>query len=210
MKRIGRLRFDRRGFLTRSVALATAGAVTPSLARAAQPDSPKLLAIARAMLARNQREVTIGDIVALADFSSPSWRPRFHLVDLARGTVASHLTAHGRGSDPAHTGWLKGFSNEFGSYASSEGAYVVGGQYDGKYGRAIRLGGLDPRNSNAEARAIVVHQAWYVSAGMIEKYGKLGRSEGCFALSEAGIAAALSALGPGRLLYAGKFDEFSG
>ncbi len=208
MKRIGRLRLDRRGFLTRSIALAAAGAVAPSLAHATQSRSPKLLAIARAMLERNARHVGKADIVALADFSAPSWSPRFHVVDMTAGTVASHLAAHGRGSDPAHTGWLKSFSNEIGSNASSEGAYVVGEQYDGKYGRAIRLSGLDPRNSNAEARAIVVHQAWYVSAGMIEKYGKLGRSEGCFALSETGMAATLSALGPGRLLYAGKFDEF--
>lgn len=209
MKWIGRLRLDRRGFLARSIALATAGVVAPSVACAAQSDTPRLLAIAQAMLARNARHVRKTDIVALADFSAPSWRPRFHLVDLEGGTVASHLAAHGRGSDLAHTGWLKSFSNELGSNASSEGAYVVGDQYDGKYGRAIRLGGLDPHNSNAEARAIVVHQAWYVSAGMVEKYGKPGRSQGCFALSETGIAATLSALGPGRLLYAGKFDEFS-
>ena len=202
------MRLDRRGFLRGTIAFAAAGVAAPSLAHAAQKDHPKLLAIARAMLERHARQVKKSDIVGLADFSAPSWLPRFHLVDPAAGTVASHLTAHGRGSDPAHTGWLKSFSNEFGSNATSEGAYLVGGQYDGKYGRAIRLAGLDPHNANAEARAIVIHQAWYVSAGMIEKYGKLGRSEGCFALSETGIQAALTALGPGRLLYAGKFDEF--
>jgi hypothetical protein len=125
------------------------------------------------------------------------------------GTVTSHLTAHGRGSDPAHTGWLKKFSNEIGSNASSDGAYVTGVQYDGKYGRAIRLAGLDRQNSNAEARAIVIHQAWYVGDDMLAKYGKLGRSEGCFALSETGLAAALAALGPGRLLYAGKLDRLA-
>jgi len=204
------LRLDRRGFLARSVALAGVGALAPSAVSAAQKDKPKLLAIARAMLARNARHVSNSSIVALADFSAPSWKARFHFVDTAGGTVVSHLTAHGRGSDPAHTGWLKSFSNDIGSNASSEGAYVVGGQYDGKYGRAIRLAGLEPHNSNAERRAIVIHQAWYVSDAMIEKYGKLGRSEGCFALSETGIAQALSTLAPGILLYAGKFDEFGG
>ena len=204
------MRLDRRGFLARTLALAGVGAVAPSAARAAQKDKRKLLAIAKAMLVRNARHIANSNIVALADFSAPSWTARFHLVDIAGGTVASHLTAHGRGSDPAHTGWLKSFSNDIGSNASSEGAYVVGGQYDGKYGRAIRLSGLEPHNSNAERRAIVIHQAWYVSEAMIEKYGKLGRSEGCFALSDAGIAQALSSLTPGLLLYAGKFDEFSG
>lgn len=145
--------------------------------------------------------------MALADFSSPSWTPRFHLVDLVNDEVASLLTAHGRGSDPAHTGWLRSFSNDVGSNASSHGAYATGAQYDGKYGRAMRLAGLDPENSNAERRAIVIHQAWYVSDDMIAKYGKLGRSEGCFALSDQGLQQTLARLGPGRLLFAGKLDE---
>jgi hypothetical protein len=42
---------------------------------------------------------------------------------------------------------------------------------------------------------------------MIAQHGKLGRSEGCFALSEQGLQAALAALGPGRLLFAGKLSE---
>lgn len=203
------MRLDRRRFLGRSLALAAAGSLAPSLAFAARPESPNLLAIAKRLLQQNARTVANTDIVALADFSAPSWLPRFHVVDMVGGTVTSHLTAHGRGSDLAHTGWLKNFSNEIGSNASSDGAYVTGVQYDGKYGRAIRLAGLDLQNSNAEARAIVIHQAWYVSDGMLAKYGKLGRSEGCFALSGTGLAAVLAALGPGRLLYAGKLDRFA-
>ncbi len=200
------MRIDRRTFLGRSIALAAVGAAAPALANTADDFRPNLLALAKALLEKNASKIAKSDIVALADFSAPSWRARFHIVDLIGGTVSSHLTAHGRGSDPAHTGWLKKFSNEFGSNASSDGAYVTGGQYDGKYGRAMRLTGLDPQNSNAEARAIVIHQAWYASDDMIAKYGKLGRSEGCFALNETGISATLAALGPGRLLYAGKLD----
>ncbi len=200
------MRLNRRTFLTRSLALATAGAAAPALAFAAPVVPPNLIALAKSLLDQNASSVARTDVVALADFSAPSWRPRFHIVDMISGTVSSHLTAHGRGSDPAHTGWLRKFSNDFGSNASSDGAYVTGVQYDGKYGRAIRLAGLDPQNSNAEARAIVIHQAWYVSDDMIAKYGKLGRSEGCFALNEMGIAETLAALGPGRLLYAGKLD----
>lgn len=169
-------------------------------------DERHLLAVAEYLLKRNAKRIDHRDIVALADFSAPSWTPRFHLVDLAKREVSSLLTAHGRGSDPAHTGWLKSFSNEPGSNASSDGAYVTGAQYDGKYGRAMRLAGLDPENSNAERRAIVIHQAWYVGDDMISKYGKLGRSEGCFALSDAGLQQTLAALGPGRLLHAGKLD----
>lgn len=196
-----------RRHLLKAGAFAAAASVTPVLAAGRTVDRSRLLAVAELLLKRNASRIDFRDVVAFADFSAPSWTQRFHLVDLERREVTSLLTAHGRGSDPAHTGWLKAFSNEPGSNASSDGAYITGAQYDGKYGRAMRLAGLDPGNSNAERRAIVIHQAWYVSDAMIARYGKPGRSEGCFALSEAGLQQTLAALGPGRLLYAGKLDD---
>jgi hypothetical protein len=39
---------------------------------------------------------------------------------------------------------------------------------------------------------------------VVRDYGKLGRSEGCFAFSAASHAEVLARLGPGRLLYADK------
>lgn len=162
-------------------------------------------AIARRLLAENAGRISVTDRVGIADFTAPSWRPRFHLVDMIGGEVSSYLVAHGRGSDPSHTGWLERFSNTVGSNASSYGAYLTGARYAGKYGPSMRLAGLDPDNSNAEARAIVIHAAWYVGPDMIGKYGKLGRSEGCFAFSESDRNEVVERLGEGRLLYAGKF-----
>jgi len=49
-----------------------------------------------------------------------------------------------------------------------------------------------------------VHAAWYVSADMVAQHGKLGRSEGCFAFSDADLKSVLDQLGPGRLIYADK------
>jgi L,D-transpeptidase catalytic domain len=142
------------------------------------------------------------DIVAIADFALPSRAPRLHLVDLADGSVQSHWVAHGRGSDPARTGWLQRFSNEPRSNATSAGAYRTAGIYVGAHGPSIRLEGLDPSNSNAASRAIVVHGAWYVSAAMIGRYGMPGRSEGCFAVSEASLKELLPRLSAGHLIYA--------
>jgi L,D-transpeptidase catalytic domain len=68
----------------------------------------------------------------------------------------------------------------------------------------MRLDGLDPTNSNAASRAIVMHGAWYVSGAMIAHCGMLGRSEGCFAVAQASLDEILTRLGPGRLIYAGK------
>ena len=64
------------------------------------------------------------DVVGIADFTRPSGEPRFFLLDTNSGRVTRHLVAHGRGSDPAHTGFLQRFSNRVGSEASSNGAYV--------------------------------------------------------------------------------------
>ena len=74
--------------------------------------SPAMLRRAMAALDRHGAVIPNRDVIGIADFSLPSRTPRFHLVDVANGRVSSHLVAHGRGSDPAHTGWLQRFSNE--------------------------------------------------------------------------------------------------
>jgi hypothetical protein len=165
---------------------------------------PAVIAAARAGLDRAGVRVTHRDLVGVADFSQPSRLPRLHLVDLAGGRMESLLVAHGRGSDPAHTGWLHMFSNLPGSAATSQGDYVTGDYYVGEHGRSMRLKGLDATNSNAEARAIVVHAAWYVGPDIARTRGVLGRSEGCFALAPSDLPRALDRLGPGRLLVAAR------
>jgi hypothetical protein len=166
--------------------------------------SPALLRRALAALDRHSAVIAHRDVIAIADFSLASRTPRFHLVDLADGRTCSYLVAHGRGSDPAHTGWLQRFSNEAQSHATSAGAYRTDEMYIGAHGRSIRLTGLDATNDNALSRAIVVHAAWYVSPEMAKAHGVLGRSEGCFALSGASLPEVLQRLGPGHLIYADK------
>jgi hypothetical protein len=164
-----------------------------------------LAATARAELQRVGSAVRKTDLVGLVDFSNPSRLARFHLVDMTSGKVDSLLVAHGRGSDPEHSGWVRSFSNAMGSNCSSEGAYVTGAYYVGQHGRSMNLKGLDPSNDNAEARRIVVHSAPYVSAAQARQRGVLGRSEGCFAVAAADLDQVLTRLGPGRLLVARKF-----
>jgi hypothetical protein len=165
---------------------------------------PKLKARALMALAARRSQIRHADVIAITDFAKPSREARFYLLNVANGQVTSHLCAHGRGSDPAHSGWLERFSNEPGSEASSNGIYLTGEVYHGKYGRSLRLEGLSPTNSNALARAIVVHSAAYAEPHMIAERGKLGRSEGCFALPIVSHAEVMYRLGPGRLIYADK------
>ncbi|MGO9988462.1 MAG: murein L,D-transpeptidase catalytic domain family protein [Steroidobacteraceae bacterium] len=166
--------------------------------------APSLLRRALDALQRHHESITYRDFIGVADFSLPSRTPRFHVVNLADGSVRSHLVAHGRGSDPSHTGWLERFSNEPRSNATSAGAYRTDSFYVGAHGHSMRLEGLDPTNSNALSRAIVVHGAWYVSEEMIGYSGMLGRSQGCFAVADSSLPEIVTALGPGRLIYADK------
>lgn len=163
-----------------------------------------ILERAHAALDAHKEKILLRDRIALADFTISSNSLRFHIVDLIGGQYSSYLVAHGRGSDPAHTGYLQSFSNEPNSYATSEGAYVTGPIYDGVHGRSMRLVGLDPTNNNADVRAIVIHSAPYVSEDHIATFGKLGRSEGCFVVAPHLIAQVLGLLGPDRMLYSAK------
>ena len=210
---------SRRAFLTSG--LTVAGAVVASGAfaspvRAAVPAAPvapltsprmvrpALFRRAVAALQAHGGRVANRDRIAIADFAASSSVPRFHLVDLISGQTATLLVAHGSGSDPAHSGYLQRFSNLNGSNASCEGAFLASDYYVGKHGKSQRLIGLDPTNNNALDRAIVIHGAWYSNASMLRTHGKLGRSQGCFAVGESELAQVFGHLGNGRMLYAAK------
>lgn len=167
----------------------------------------RVLEVAKRERERAGTAVWRGDVVGVADFAQPSAHPRLHFANLEAGTVRSFLVAHGRGSDPEHDGWLKNFSNVPGSEATSRGSYLTCEWYNGKYGTSIRLQGLDADNSLALDRAIVMHPAWYAAPEMLPKYGKLGRSEGCFAMAPDDFDQALLHLAGGRLLYADRIGE---
>lgn len=168
----------------------------------------RILDVAREQAARVQNVLWRTDIVGVADFALPSSLPRLHFANLERGEVRSFLVAHGKGSDPEHDGFLKVFSNQINSLATSRGAFITYEWYRGKYGTSIRLGGIDPDNNHALDRAIVMHPAWYANPDMLEKWGKLGRSDGCFAMAEADFNEALWHLSGGRLLYADRLGIY--
>ncbi len=195
--------------VTRGGQIAPAPVPVPPLTVPARPRimvdpfvDARIVARARAAFDRHRHQITHGDIVGIADFTRASREDRFFLLDTNTGRVSRHLVSHGRGSDPSHTGFLHRFSNQFGSEASSSGSYVTRNYYHGKYGRSMRVRGLDPTNNNAEARAIVVHTAWYAEPNVAQETGRLGRSEGCFALPHRSLQEVLARLGPGRFLYA--------
>jgi hypothetical protein len=163
---------------------------------------PRLFAKAKAAL--DQHKIAARDWIGVVDFNKPSNEERFYVVDLLGGEVESFRVAHGSGSDPDHSGFVERFSNDFGSHASSNGAYTTGEYYEGKYGLSMKTRGLDWTNYHAEPRAIVIHNAWYAEPETLAAHGKLGRSQGCFAFSRNDQWAVMRKLAGGRLIYADK------
>jgi hypothetical protein len=183
---------------------APAPEATPAVAETAPPAYQAPL-LAEAMAALDRHAIAARDKLALVDFSLPSSEPRLYLVDVASGTIErSWLVAHGKGSDPSGTGMLQRFSNQPGSNASCNGAFLTADRYVGEHGNSQRLIGLDPTNDKALDRAIVIHGADYVSPTLIASQGRIGRSQGCFAVAPHEVGALMDALGRGRMLYAGK------
>ena len=199
------LLMNRRTFLATSAAAAGAAALPARVAAQASGLTSRdsaVLDIARREIARAGDVLWRRDIVGIADFGVHSALPRFHFANVENGTVRSFLVSHGTGSDPEHDGWLNDFSNVPGSNATSRGAYISWEWYVGRYGTSIRLGGLDPDNSNTLERLIVMHAADYATPEHVEHWGRLGRSNGCFAMGPEDFREALWHLSGGRLLYA--------
>lgn len=92
----------------------------------------------------------------LLDMSLPSGRKRFFVYDLDKDSILhAGLVAHG-----SCNGSLleeAAYSNTVSSGCSSPGKYKIGYAYQGNFGKAYKLHGLDSSNSNAFERYIVLH-----------------------------------------------------
>lgn len=96
------------------------------------------------------------DVFFLLDMRIPSNKYRFFVFDTKKNKITdSGLVAHGSGSATA-SGELQ-FSNTDGSLMTSLGKYYIGNSYNGTFGKAYKMYGLDTTNSNAFLRNIVLH-----------------------------------------------------
>jgi hypothetical protein len=122
-------------------------------------------------------------LLTIVDLSQSSNSRRLYIIDVEKGQlVFNTYVAHGRNSGEEYARY---FSNVPNSYQSSLGFYLTGSTYHGKHGLSLRLKGIEQGiNHTAEERAIVLHGAEYVSEAFIKKYGRLGRSQGCPAVSQ--------------------------
>jgi hypothetical protein len=163
----------------------------------------ELMDRAMAALDIHHRRVPLRDRMYLVDFKKYSGEERLYEVDLVAGHVTALRTSHGRGSDPAHTGFARDFGNTPESYKSSVGAFATAGASHGaQQGPNVLLDGLEYSNDRARERAIIVHGADYADPDFLAREGKLGRSYGCFSVAHTDLPALRERMGEGRLLFA--------
>jgi len=115
----------------------------------------------------------------LIDMSLPSGKKRFFVYNIKKDSIeASSLVSHGSGSYTPDCNDQLLFSNMPNSNATSLGKYKIGTSYNGTYGLSYKLYGLEPSNSKAFERAIVLHSDSYVPEA--ETYPKhIYQSAGC-------------------------------
>lgn len=130
-----------------------------------------------------KRGLSDKQLLTVIDYSKPATQKRLWVFDLKSGrTLFNTWVSHGKNS-----GGIKAtsFSNSPGSLKSSIGVFVTDSSYIGKNGYSLHLRGLERGvNDNAYRRSVVIHGAWYVNPATITRYGQIGRSWGCPAVSK--------------------------
>jgi hypothetical protein len=116
------------------------------------------------------------------DMKISSGKNRFFVYDLQNNRVIDKgLVAHGSGSETKVEGELK-FSNVNNSLSTSLGKYYIGYSYNGDFGKAYKLHGLDKTNDNAFLRNIVLHK--YSKVPYEEQDTPICNSYGCPMVNE--------------------------
>ncbi|MCL9805514.1 murein L,D-transpeptidase catalytic domain family protein [Flavobacterium amniphilum] len=121
-------------------------------------------------------------VTFLVDMKIHSGRNRFFIYDLQSDKVTDKgLVAHGSGSETNTVGKLK-FSNVNNSLCTALGKYSIGYSYNGKFGKAYKMYGLDKTNDNAYLRNIVLHK--YKDVPYEEQIDEICNSYGCPMVNE--------------------------
>lgn len=147
-----------------------------------------------------QKMMDAKPVLSIVDMSQPSSKKRLYVIDLVgRKLLFNTYVAHGRNSGVL---LAEKFSNTNSSFQSSLGFYQTLGTYQGKHGLSLQLKGLERGiNDNAFSRAIVMHGASYVCEDIIRNTGRLGRSQGCPAVSNAESKPIIQAIKGGSCLF---------
>lgn len=172
-------------FSARSLATINTSALYSSAKKAGLSTKVLKTAITSYEWAKQHNKVTNPNILTVVDYSKPSTAKRLWVFNLNSGKVLLNTyVAHASSSGMQYA---KHFSNSFNSHKTSLGVYVTDSKpYYGAHGRSLRVHGLEAGiNDNAYKRMVEIHGANYVSKSAIKKYGRIGRTWGCFGVSKA-------------------------
>jgi len=113
----------------------------------------------------------------LIDMSIASGKNRFFVYSMKKNNVLmTGLVTHGRCNQNFLTG--RKYGNTVGCGCTSLGKYSVGKPYQGRFGLAYKLYGLDATNNNAYSRFVVLHSMQCVPEKETEPY-PICQSDGC-------------------------------
>ena len=135
--------------------------------------SPDKIALAKSFISKHEFQ---DQFCFLINMTSPSGSNRFFVYDLQNDTISnSGLVTHGN----CMQSWLEGrkYGNNIGCGCTSLGKYSVGKSYNGKFGLAYKLYGLDSSNSNAFNRFVVLHS--HACVPEQEQTDEICQSNGC-------------------------------
>lgn len=139
----------------------------------------EIIAVEKLLKSNAAYNIEIGFFI---DMRIPSMKNRFFIYDFkTKKMIDQGIVAHGSGSETGVDGQLK-FSNVNNSLATSLGKYSIGHSYNGKFGKAYKLYGLDQTNSNAFSRNIVLHK--YEDVPYQEQETYICNSHGCPMVSQ--------------------------
>ena len=115
-------------------------------------------------------------ICLMVDMSLPSGKDRLFVYDLGKDTIRNAgLVTHGR----CNQYWLEGrkYGNSVGCGCTSLGKYKIGRSYQGRFGLAYKLHGLEKTNNKAFERFVVLHPHECVPATEVKE--EICQSDGC-------------------------------
>lgn len=123
-------------------------------------------------------------VALFVDLSRHSGRRRFVVWSFEEHrALLCCPVSHGSGSPRSHVrSSYARLSNDDGSHLSSAGRALVAERYEGRYGVAYRLDGLDDTNSNLRSRCVVLHGWEHTTSYPIFPFATVG-SWGCPVLS---------------------------
>jgi hypothetical protein len=170
--------------------------------QAANIDAKVLRLSLNAYIKARKKGLDSKQLLTVIDYSKPSTEKRLWVFDLKNGrTLFNTWVSHGKNSGGINAA---SFSNHPGSLKSSFGVFVTDNTpYMGNNGYSLRMKGLEQGiNDNAYQRDIVFHGAWYVNANTIKRYGQIGHSWGCPAVSTNLAKPLIDAIKQNTLIFA--------